>query len=292
MKCLTATILLIFITSILCAQSPWTQNKGGGFAQLGLNAIPTYSDYFKDNTDSRTSSREYSEFGIQAYAEYGLLNGTTIVGSIPLKILQSGDQTDNVTVNTRSGSLIAPGNFQLAIKQRIYDNGITIAGQLGVEAPLGSTDIPTGLRSSFECWTVTPMLSVGSGFGKGYAYGYGGVGLRTNDYSHTFTGGIEGGYKVLKPLWTMLFLDVNRSFKNGNRVDASSVQDSGFYVNDQEWVSLGLKLLFEINDNLGLTASSTLIAFAANQVPQSPSISLGFYGKWQGQKDEGKMEEK
>jgi len=286
MKRLTGLFILIFSGCLLTAQSPWTQDKGAGFTQLSLMAIPTYSDYFKDNNQTRSSSREYAEFGVQAYGEYGIINGTTLVGSIPLKILQAGDQTNSVTINTHEGSLVAPGNFNLAIKQRIYNDGIAVAGQLGVEVPLGKTDIATGLRSSYDCWTVTPLMSVGGGFGKGYAYGYGGVALRTNEYSHNFVGGLEGGYKFFKPLWTMLFLDVNRSFTNSSPLEYAALLDSGFYVNNQEWVSLGLKLLFEINDNIGLTASSTLIAFAANQVPQSPSVSIGFYGKWDGKKEE------
>lgn len=284
MKHLTSTFLLVFIASMLFAQSPWTKEKGAGFAQLAVNAIPTYSEFFKDQNLTRVSSREYAEFGAQLYGEYGIINGTSIVGSIPLKYLTAGDQIDSIVL-TQDGNMFAPGNLKLAVKQRIYNDGIAVAGQLGIEVPLGKSDISTGLRTSFECWTFTPMLSVGGGFGKGYAYGYGGVGLRTNDYSHTFNGGLEAGYKVLKPLWTMLFLDINRSFSNGDRAESFAILDSGFYVNDQEWISLGIKFLFEINDKMGLTASSTLSAFAAHQVPQSPSVALGFYTQWTGKKD-------
>lgn len=285
MRYLFSLTLTLFALTTLSAQSPWTKEKGGGFAQLSFMAIPTYSDYFENNNDTRSSSREYTEFGLQAYGEYGILDGTTIVGSIPLKILNAGDYVDSVQIiNTQPGSLVAPGNLKLAIRQRIYSDGLAVAGQLGFEAPIGTTDAAKGLRSSYECWTVTPMLSAGAGLGKGYVYGYGGVGFRTNGYSHNFTGGIEGGYKFFKPLWTMLFLDINRSFKNGGRKEIASVVDSGFYVNDQEWVSLGLKLLFEINDNIGLTASTTLSAVAAHQVPKSPSVSIGVYGKWDGKK--------
>lgn len=284
MKQLTITILLIFVGIMLCAQSPWTKEKGSGFAQLALNVIPSYSEFFKDQNLTRVSSREYAETSTQLYAEYGILNGTTLVGSIPLKFLKAGDQLDSISF-TQEGNLVAPGNFKLAIKQRIYSDGVAVAGQLGIEAPIGSTDVTTGLRSSFECWTFTPMVSVGGGFGKGYAFGYGGVGLRTNEYSHSFNGGLEAGYKILKPLWTMLFLDINRSFLNGDRLEDPALLDSGFYVNDQEWISAGIKFLFEINDNMGLTAASTLSAFSAHQVPKSPSLSLGFYGKWEGKKD-------
>jgi len=284
MRHLFSIIILLFFTTIGHTQSPWTQEKGGGFAQLALGAIPTYSDFFSTGIGSRISNRDYSELGIQAYAEYGLLDGTTIVGSIPLKFLHAGDKVTTVGI-TEEDNLVAPGNLKLAVRQRIYSDGITVAGQLGVEVPIGSYDDDSGLRTSYDAWTVTPLVSVGTGFGKGYAYAYGGVGIRTNDYSYNFVGGMEGGYKVLKPLYTMLFLDINRSFYNGTRVESGANLDSGFYVNNQEWVSLGLKLLFEINSNMGVTASSTLIAFAANQVPQSPSVSIGFYSKWKGKEE-------
>jgi len=290
MKHFSLITLLLCCSLIVVCQSPWTKEKGEGFAQLSLMAIPAYSDYFKDQNKTRTSSREYSEVGVQLYGEYGILDGTTLLGSLPLKILRAGDLVDSVSVSQR-GNLVAPGNLKFAVKQRIYNDGIAVAGQLGVEVPFVSQDILTGLRTAFDSWTITPMISVGSGFGKGYVFGYGGLGFRTNNYSHYFTGGVEGGYKVFKPLWAMLFLDINRSFKNSTRVEFPAFTDSGFYVNDQEWVSLGMKLLFEINQNIGLTTSTTLMAVAANQVPQSPSVSIGFYSKLNQDPDESSLQE-
>ncbi len=290
MRYLFSLIIILFSLSTLSAQSPWTQDKGSGFAQLSLMTIPGYSDFALAGNLNRPATRVYTEYGVQLYGEYGLIDGTTLVGSIPLKYLQAGAAVDSLTPVTAEGDFLSTGNFRLAVKQRIYNEGLAVAGQFGIEAPTGASQAATGLRTSFQSWTFTPSLSVGSGFGKGYVYGYGGVAFRTNDYSHYFTGGLEGGYKVFKPLWAMLYMNVNRSFWNSTRLETPQHIDSGFYVNDQEWITLSLKLLFEINDNLGLTTSTTLIGFAANQVPLSPSLTLGFYGKWDQKKEKPPIE--
>jgi len=275
-------ILVLLLCGIsLQAQSPWTQEKGGGFGQLSFMAIPTYNTFFaKDLKDmSRTSDREYMELSVQAYAEYGILDKTTIILDAPIKILSAGE-SDIDTLLNEVGTLVGPGNIRLAVRQSILSDGVQLAGQLLAELPTGRYDDATGLRTGYDAFTILPGLSVGGGLGKGYIYGYGGIGFRTNKYSTYWNAGIEGGYNPFEPFWAMLFFDVIQSFEDGNRADPISNRLSGFYVNDQAWASLGLKLLYNINDNIGLTLSTTLAAFAANEVPQSPSVAIGVFTEW------------
>jgi len=275
-------VLLLFGIS-LQAQSPWTQEKGGGFGQFSLMAIPTYDTFFAKNLNgmSRISDREYTEIGAQIYLEYGILENTTIVLDAPFKVLNASEPIINIApLPYESGTLAGLGNIRLAVRQGILTDGVHLAAQLLAELPTRRQDDATGLRTGYDAFTILPSLSVGGGLGKGYIYGYGGVGFRTNEYSTFWNVGLEGGYNPFEPFWIMLFFDVYQSFENGNRTDLISYRASGFYVNDQEWASLGGKLLYNINDKIGLTAATTLSAFAGNQVPKSPSIALGVFTEW------------
>jgi len=282
MKQIILTFSFLLIINLLYAQSPWTQEQGSGFGQLSLMAIPTYNEFFdRDSDDLRTSNREYTEISTQAYIEYGVLDGTTVVLDAPIKFLSAKDGLlDSLGVILESGNLTSLGNIKISARQRIYNDGVAVAAQLSVEIPTGKYDDATGLRTGYDAWTFTPSVSVGGGLGKGYIYGYGGVGIRTNDYSNYLNVGLEGGYHPFEPFWVMMFFDVLQSFDNGERIDPPNNLETGFYVNNQEWASLGLKLLYNINDNIGLTASTTLSAFAAHQVPASPSLSVGVFTEW------------
>lgn len=281
MKYTTLVFSLLLSTNFLYAQSPWTQEKGSGFGQLSLMAIPKYNEFFvKGSNDLYTSSREYSETAVQAYVEYGVIEGTTLVLDAPIKFLSAGEELLDSLGTTESGNLTSLGNTRFSVRQRIYNDGVAVAAQLGVEIPTGKYDDATGLRTGYGAWTFMPSVSVGGGLGKGYIFGYGGVGIRTNDYSNYFNIGLEGGYNPFDKFWAMLFFDVIQSFENGERLDPPNNQQTAFYVNNQEWASLGLKLLYNVNDNIGLTLSTTLAAFAANQVPASPSLSLGVFTEW------------
>ncbi len=275
-------ILVLLLSSIsLQAQSPWTQEKGGGFGQLSFMSIPTYNSFFtKDFEDaSRISDQSYTEIGAQIYVEYGILENTTIVLDAPFKVLNASEPNVNPSP-LEAGTLAGLGNIRLAVRQGILTEGVRLAGQLLAELPTRSQDDATGLRTGYDAWTIQPSLSVGGGLGKGYIYGYGGVGFRTNEYSTFWNVGLEGGYNPFEPFWAMLFFDVYQSFEDGNRMDIMSYRESGFYVNDQAWASLGIKLLYKFNDKLGLTASTTLAAFAGHQVPQSPSLAIGVFTEW------------
>ncbi len=276
-------LILLFSSISLQAQSPWTQEKGSGFGQVSFLAIPTYNSFFaKDFEDmSRVSDQDYMEIGAQVYLEYGIFENTTIVLDAPFKVLTASEPTVDIDpFPFESGTLAGLGNIRLAVRQGILTEGVQLAAQLLAELPTRRQDDATGLRTGYDAFTIQPSLSIGGGLGKGYIYGYGGVGFRNNEYSTYWNTGLEGGYNPFEPFWVMLFFDVYQSFEDGERTELDSYRASGFYVNDQTWASLGAKLLYNINDKIGLTASTTLSAFAGNQVPQSPSLSIGVFTEW------------
>jgi len=271
----------LLVATFVYAQSPWTQEKGSGFGQISFMAIPTYNTIFNNVLENRqrNADQDYTEIGTQIYVEYGILKNTTIVLDAPFKIL-SASEPNSAPVTLEAGTLSGLGNIRLAVRQGILTDGVQLAGQLLAELPTRSQNDAAGLRTGYDALTIQPSLSIGGGLGKSYIYGYGSVGFRTNEYSTFWNVGLEGGYNPFEPFWAMLFFDVYQSFEDGNRIEEAPFRESAFYVNDQAWASLGLKLLYNINDKIGLTASTTLAAFAAHEVPASPSVSIGVFTEW------------
>ncbi len=277
-KFIYIAILVALIFNNINAQSPWVQNKSEGYGQLSYIVIPEYNEFF-GSSEKIIAPRSFSESIIQLYGEYGILNSTTLIADIGYKLLKAGDAIDTTSI-TQAGNFSNLGNINIALKQKLIDKNFALAFQLAAAIPTSQYDEATGLRTGYDALTLTPTLNFGKGFNKSYFYTYAGVGLRNNDYSNIFTGGAEFGYKFFDRLWAMVFADVVRSFKDGDRIDLAENLESGFYLNDQEWVTARIKLLFEIKENIGLNFSSTILGLEGNRVPASPSISIGFFVKW------------
>ncbi len=78
------------------AAGPWTRARGGHYTKLALSYLYTETefDHRGDEVPVLTSnplvqSAAYREVGLSAYVEYGLTDRTSLVGSLPFKILTS-----------------------------------------------------------------------------------------------------------------------------------------------------------------------------------------------------------
>jgi hypothetical protein len=112
-----------------------------------------------------------------------------------------------------------------------------------------------------------------------YAFGYVGVGLRGGDFSSDWRAGAEGGFRVFGRVWLVGMIDSVRSFENGDvELDRTNLE-TGLYVNDQEYLAYGFKLLIDVTKRLGLQAT-TYSALDGNNVARSPLSGLGAYYKW------------
>lgn len=269
--------LLFCFTISSYAQSPWTQKKGEAYLQLNFTTIPKYSEIF-GNPDFQTE-RKISDNTLQLYAEYGISNKTTLIANLPLKFVSSNDLVNNALPSiTTQGSETSLGNIQLGVRHNFYNKKWLITGQLMVEANSGSFDAATGLRTGYDAWTFTPIVSVGRGFNKWYIQGFTGVDVRTNDYSSAFKLGGEAGYKVDSWLWLAGFLDGVMSFQNGNFQDPITNLRTFLYVNNQSYAAFGFKIIGEINKNFGANVGLGG-ALSGRRVAKSPALSFGLYYK-------------
>ncbi|MBC7777811.1 MAG: hypothetical protein H7246_20420 [Phycisphaerae bacterium] len=272
---------LVFVSFSLAAQSPWPRSKAGFFVQAAWNFIPTYTTLFGPEGKDIVLDREVSEHNIQLYGEYGLSKKTTLIAAIPFAINKRGafnPDSPFMFGNKGDVSIAGFGNTTLALRHQFFQRKLALAGTLRVGFPAIADYKSPGLRTGYNAFTVLPMVNAGMGFGQLYCFFYGGYGYRSNHYSHFLNFGGEMGLHLGK-VWLIGFSETVFPLENGSRKLPPIDELTGLYVNNQGWVSVGVKALWQINRFVGLNLSGAGAAWAQN-VPKSPGLSLGVYFKW------------
>jgi hypothetical protein len=273
--------IFLFAALLLCArlaaQSPWTRSRAGIFAQASFQTIPGYKSLFGDSGGSVDLERRLSERAFQLYGEYGLRKKTTLLAALTVRSLRAGAANAPAPFN-KEGTLTGLGNMSLALRQNLLSGRAPLTATLKVDLPTRRFDGTTGLNTGYDALTVLPMLSTGMGFGGFYWFVYGAYGFRTHDYSHFVNAGAEAGLQVSK-IWIMAFGELLQSLENGDVVHPASQLRTGLFVNNQGYLSVGLKSLIEVNRFWGLSVSAAGAA-SGQKVPQSPALALGAWFKW------------
>jgi hypothetical protein len=272
----------LFLSLGLSGQSPWARNKAGIYAQASYNFIPTYTTLFGAGGDDIVLDREVSERQVQFYGEYGLTKKTTLLLSLPVVFNERGASNPDsplMFAQEDTGSIAGLGNTMFAVRHQFLSGKIALAGTLRVGLPAGTAYKPsTDLRTGYDAITIQPMVSAGMGFGKSYGFLYGSYGYRGKDYSHFLNFGAEAGVRLWK-FWLVGFSDFVMPLENGSRPLPGIDVLTGLYVNNQGWLSIGVKAIWEINSFVGVTVSGAGAVWAQN-APISPGIGAGVYFKW------------
>ncbi len=275
---LKIVILLISISSF--AQGPWTKEKGKFYTQLSFTTIPSYTALF-GNPDYEIPG-EISDKTLQIYGEYGVTNSTTLILNLPYKLVNNSGLVNPCLIapcNEHSNKEASIGNIEIGLKHNFYKKDWLLSGQFSVEANTGNYDNATGIRTGYKAFTFTPLFLAGQSFGKSYLQTFIGTKIRTNNYSSNFKIGGEYGGKISENIWLIGFLDISKSFKNGDIVLPASNLATGLYVNDQEYGVVGVKVIGGFSNNLGISASLPA-AFFGNNVPKQVALSIGIYKKF------------
>ena len=262
------------------SQGPWTQNKGKIYSQVSYSTIPNYDALFGD--PDYNSEREITDNTLQFYGEYGLLDKTTLIVNLPLKMIKTGVLTDFLATGseiTTDGFEISLGNVEFSLKHNFYNKKWLLSGQLSLEANTGSFYENSGIRTGYDAWSFKPFFLAGRSFQKSYLQTSIGTCLRTNNYSSSVKVGGEYGRKITKSIWLVGFLDIEKSFKNGDVVLPTSNLVTGLYVNNQEYGVVGVKVIGEFSNDFGITASLPA-AFFGNNVAKQMAFSFGVYKKF------------
>jgi hypothetical protein len=278
MKKITQLLILFFSLTIF-SQGPWTKEKGKFYTQLSFTTIPNYNTLF-GNPDYEIEG-SISDNTIQFYGEYGISNKTTLLLNVPIKIISFDQNVVCVTTpcNNIKNKENAIGNIEIGIKHNFYKKDWLLSGQLSIETNTSSFYKNSGIRTGYNAWSINPLFLAGKSFSKSYLQTFVGGNIRTNNYSSNFKIGGEYGNKITKNIWLVGFIDISKSFKNGNIELPTSNIATALYVNDQEYGVAGVKVIGEISENLGITASLPA-AFFGNNVAKQVALSLGIYKKF------------
>ncbi|QVY64523.1 hypothetical protein [Polaribacter sp. Q13] len=275
------TLLLFLLTSLsIFSQGPWTQKKGKFYTQISFTTIPSYNELF-GNPDYEIPGK-ITDNTIQLYSEYGITDNTTLIVNVPYKIIKHKGLVNPCLIGPcpeHSNKENNLGNIEIGIKHNYYKKDWLLSAQFSVEANTGSFDKNSGIRTGYNAYTFTPLFLAGKSFKKSYLQTFIGTKIRTNNYSSNFKVGGEYGGKVSKNIWLIGFLDIEKSFKNGDVVLPYSNLDTGLYVNNQEYGVVGIKAIGEFSNNFGITASLPA-AFFGNNVAKQVALSVGLYKKF------------
>lgn len=263
------------------AQSPWARSKGGGYAQVSWNFIPTYTNLFGENGNDIVLSREVSERSVQFYGEYGLGKKTSLMVSLPYVWNERGEvNPESKLVNIGPGGEISGlGNSTIGLKHQFLSGRLAMAGNLRVQLPADATYVMNSdLRTGYDALSIIPTISAGMGFGITYWYAYGGYGYRSNNYTDFVTFGGEAGVNVGK-FWVSAFTESILPLGNGSVESAKEPYFTGLFTDNQGWVSYGLKASWVIRPSFGINFSGAGAGWAQN-VPKSPGVSVGVWYRW------------
>ncbi|MBL7828897.1 MAG: hypothetical protein JNJ57_19840 [Saprospiraceae bacterium] len=274
-------LLICLFPLVVQAQSPWARSKSDAFVQVAYHFIPTYGTLFGKGGEDIILDRLVSERQIQLYGEIGLTKKTTMFVAAPFVLNERGDKNPDspyAFTGEYNSQIRGVGNVQLAVRHQFLSKKVALAGTLKIGLPSGDTRLNAeDLKIGYPAWTIQPMVSAGMGLGVVYGFVYGSYGYRSNDYSHFVNSGVEAGVK-LGPVWLIGFSDIVLPLENGARELPEIQHLTGLYVNDQGWVSVGAKVLWEITPHFGVNLSFAGAAWAQN-VPKSPGIGTGVYCK-------------
>lgn len=275
MKKLTKLCFLLFCISFF-AQSPWTKEKGKFYTQLSFTTIANYDALFGD--PDYATERKTTDNTLQLYGEYGFSDKTTLLLNIPLKLIKTNELVASQSITTK-GSKTSLGNIEVGVKHNFYKKEWMLSGQFSVEVNTGSFNKDTGIRTGYDAWGFTPLFLAGRSFRKAYLQTFIGGTFRTNDYSSNVKIGGEYGGKITKNIWLIGFIDIVKSFKNGDIVLPSTNLVTGLYSNNQEYGSFGAKTIYELNNKFGINAGFGG-AFFGNNVAQQAALTFGLYHKF------------
>jgi hypothetical protein len=86
------------------------------------------------------------------------------------------------------------------------------------------------------------------------------------------------GYKFLKRIWAIFYLDYKKSFYNGTVSIPVNNESTSLYVDNKEYVGYGLKAIYELTNQLGITAGFGG-AFSANAEARAAALNVGLFMK-------------
>lgn len=278
----TILVALLMLSFSIFAGGPWLVKKKSGYFEL-QSTLPfgTYNTLFLENGQDLNLNREVLDVTFQTYLEYGISDKFNLITALPFKSISTGNAQAVLTNPTLlpEGKLNGFGNYKLGFKYKLADKNIKAALSLQGSFNTAKQDLTTGLATGYSSNFIGLYTHVGKSFSeKLYSFIDLGYNTSTNNFSDYIDIHYELGYQLKKSLWTALTFDIRESTKNGSYLN-ENLRQTGFYTNNQEYFSYGVKASYELKNKMGFTAA-TFGAFSGNFVSHLATVSLGVYKKW------------
>jgi hypothetical protein len=281
-------ILPMMLFPCIAFAGAWTQEKGGGFQQVSFTYLK-YKGLLNGDDDGSSLKREITDFTLQYYLEYGLHDKLTLLTVLPYKLLSAADKIENIDPEddlfpndtTEGGSLNALSNLTFALKYQLYKKNAVLSAQLRLGTATGEYDDPTGLRTGYDSWLITPSLLWGKGYENTYISSEAGFQYKTNDYAHNVLANVELGLKMQwkkTHTWLVVVIDALVPVTEGNYDDQNSVH-TGMFQDSEGFVSPGVKINHYLNPNW-IVNFGTYGAFWADHGGNSPTLNFGLAYEW------------
>lgn len=278
----TLILLLIIFPTYLFAGGPWLIPKKAGFFQLQTTLpISSFNRLFLENNQELNLNRSVLDYTFQAYMEYGITDKLNLISALPYKYISTGNEVENI-INTNllpQGNLNGIGNFKLALKYRLSDKDLKASASIQSSLKTIAKKIENGLITGYDANSLGLYIAIGKSFSANlYSYFEAGINTYSNNFSTILDIHYELGYQLKPSLWIILTIDMRESLKNGS-FQNENLRQTGFYTNDQEYLSPGIKVNYELKNNIGF-ALATYAGLSGNYVGKVGMFSLGVYKKW------------
>jgi hypothetical protein len=264
-------LILLLVTSISLAQSPWTREKGKSFVQLGLTSL-SYDSFQFDNKKIDNLGK-FSDLTFQVYAEYGITQKLEAQLILPYKVISFDNAITNTTAN-----ISGLGNVSLGLKYKLYDKAWKISSGIMYNARSIKIDGANDLSTGFNAATILPYVSVGTSINKWYYFGNIGYGYMNNDYSDYLKATFEVGYEVIKNGHLIFVLDTRNVISKEDAFKNDTAQWAS-YLDRQTYNAIGLKANYEFTKDKFGANFAAIGATGIENAPLAPTLNLGIYAK-------------
>ena len=257
-RILTA-ICMVFIGAGSVYAGAWSQEKGASYHRLAGNYYFADKEFDTDgDSQSMTDNGEFTEYNLNYYGEYGILNTLTVFGSFYYKDIERDDDYWNYQTN-------GVGDVDLGLRYQFYSGkpGVfSLQGLVKIPAfydeddamPLGNGQYDYELRLMYgrSLWPVIP----------GYMNLEVGYRWRDEEPSDEFRYLVEIGSDLGKKFYTRAKLDALVSMDNtDNQTDEFGNPTSTL---EYDLAKLEMTLGFRLTSTLGLELGCTPALWGEN----------------------------
>ena len=260
MRVLLAASLVLSLGVHPAFGGAWTQQAGGYYLKLQTGYLNSTEDLDAngDRGPKGLLGGSFKDVNYSAYVEYGLIEGTTLVATLPYKRLDDEHTFASGTAREKRSGF---GDLELRLRQRIREGPVVLSVAVGGKIPLWYEDDPeTRVPLSSRKVDFDGRFLVGRSLYPllpGYVTGEAGFRLRGGDFSHEGFYGVEGGV-FLGPL--LVKATLSGILTTGDCVSSQEVK----LIGDQNVLKISPGLIYRFHPRLEFSVDLFHIASGCN----------------------------